>query len=131
MAGRLVRTGVPALLLSGALSLGFIKCHSWSSHFDLSLDGNCSSSTGEPTVCKERVTNNSDSSGTFAWKFSSDPSVATAVPDTGEVQRGKQSEEIVVTAPPDSPCPIAFTFSDEHDQASVSGQIQSTNGLGC
>jgi hypothetical protein len=62
---------------------------------------------------------------------SRDPSVATAMPDTGQVQRGKQSEEIVVTAPPDSPCPIAFTFSDEHDQATVSGQIQSMNGLGC
>ena len=131
MAGRLVRRGVPALLLSGALSLGFIKCHSSSSYFDLNLDGNCSSSTGEPTVCKETITNNSDSSGTFAWKFSSDPPVATAVPDRGEVQQGKQSEEIVVTAPPGSPCPIAFTFSDEQEQASVSGQIRSMNGTGC
>jgi hypothetical protein len=131
MAGRLVRRGVPALLLSGALSLGFIKCHASSSHFDLNLDGNCSSSTGEPTVCKETITNNSGSSGTFAWKFSSDSAVVTAVPDKGEVQRGKHSEEIVVTAPPGSPCPIPFTFSDERDRASVSGQIQSMNGLGC
>lgn len=127
---RLVRMGA-GLLLSGALSFGFIKCQLSSSHFDLNLDGHCSSSTGQATVCKETITNNPDSSGTFAWKFSSDPPVASAVPDMGEVERGKRSEEIAITASPDAPCPIAFSFSDDKGHASVSGEIHSINGEQC
>ena len=104
---------------------------SQSHHYQLNAENQCRSATGEGAVCTVTITNDASSTDDFGWEATSDPNVASIDPSSGTVPRGSSSNEITVTVPSGSPCPVTVTFADSSTNGSTSIQVTSVDGSPC
>jgi hypothetical protein len=102
-----------------------------SHHYQLDTRSKCESATGNPTVCTVVITNDSSSTDDFNWEVSSEPNVASVDPSSGIVPRGSASDEITITVPSGSPCPVTVAFTDSSTNGTTIVKVTSVDGKSC